>query len=154
MRDVSSFLLTHKLTEQYRLRDAVVSRATQLYKDLEQAYDGEHFKNVPRAGLVDLGIWLCQAYSTAATMQRSLNAAERVLSCSGFHVEVERGILSVKRIRASLNNHVVDAAVYAAHAHFYQGQSKLGKQYEDFGKELYRTLYGQLRGFDERYKKD
>ena len=154
LREVSSLLLAHKLTKEYRPRDAVVSRATQLYKDLEQAYDIEHFKDVPRAGLVDLGIWLCQAYSTTATMQRSLNAAERVLSCSGFHVEVEKGILKVKLIRASLNSHVVDAAVYAAHAHFYQGQSKLGKQYEDFARGLYRTLYGELRGFDERYKKD
>ena len=154
LREVSSFLLAHKLTQQYRPGDAVVNRATQLYKDLEKAYDGKHFEKVPRAGLVDLGIWLCQAYSTAATIQRSLDTAEKVLSCAGFHVDVQKGILSVERIRASLDSHVIDAAVYAAHAHFYQGRRELGKQYEDFARKLYGTLYGELRGFDERYTKD
>jgi hypothetical protein len=41
--------------------------------------------------------------------------------------------------------------MYAAHACFYYGNLGLGKQYEEFAKERYLTMNGELRGFGERY---
>ena len=151
LREVSSFLSTHKFTQQYEPKWATVSRANHLYHDLDDAYDGNHFENLPRIGLVDLGIWLCQAYSTASTHQKSLEAAKKVLHHSGYHVKVEEETLAVSHTCASLSVHVVDAAVYAARAHSFMGQTELGKQYNYFARDLYSTLFGEMRGFLERY---
>jgi len=48
---------------------------------------------------------------------------------------------------------VADAGVYPAHAYKFLGQEEVSKQFMDFAKETYRTMNGELRGFEDRYGK-
>ncbi|KAF2158367.1 hypothetical protein M409DRAFT_61719 [Zasmidium cellare ATCC 36951] len=76
-----------KLVRTCQPRQATVGQANYIYKSLEEAYDEETFQDVPRAGLIDLGTWTCQAYSLLLEPQKSLIVVEKVLRDSGLHVE-------------------------------------------------------------------
>lgn len=151
--EVNAFLSAHQLTGHSQPTKDAIKRAKQLYKDLEKAYDGTHYENVPRMGLVTLGVWLCQIHSQASDYVQSLNAANAVLGHVGFHVKVNRGDLIVKRTNAHFNLHPVDAAMHAAAVYDQRGQSGVAKQYVDLARNMYLTLFGELRGFVKRYPK-
>ena len=147
---VSSFIQAHIPSQNYQPKQADIQRAVKLYWCLEKAYRSEHFEIVLRLGLIDTGAWLCQIYKNPETIQNSLNFAEKVLLCSGYGFKIKDDNLCVTRRCAYLDVYVVDAAVHAADVHIDQGNTKLGEQYEDIAKELCMTLFGELRGFDER----
>jgi len=59
--------------------------------------------------------------------------------------------LVVDRTHCHFEGMAVDAAMYAAHALYTQGQKKLGAQYEGFAREAWRVLHAETRGFRERF---
>ena len=152
LEEVSSLLSAHKQTLQYFPNRATISKAEKLYGLLEGTYDKRVFQDVPRLGLVDIGIWLCQAFSTSSTPQKAINIAIRVLQDLGFDITIRGTSVAVNR-RGVVNTEAVDAAVYASHSHLYLKNNQTAKQLEDLAKEMYRTLHGELRGFKDRYEK-
>lgn len=130
---------------------ASITRAEQLFEKTEKTYDAEAFKDSPRLGLVDLGIWLCRAYHTTNAPKKLTAAAEGVLRNLGFIVKVEGQTLSISREFCHLEGSAIEAAMRAAHAYRGQGKKKLGDEFEKLGREFYVTMHGEARGFKANY---
>lgn len=130
---------------------ASITRAEQLYEKTEKTYDAEVFKDSPRLGLVDLGVWMCRAYHTTNAPKKLTAAAETVLRNLGFILQIDGQSLSTKRGFCHLEGSAIEAAMRAAHAYRGQGKKELGDEFEEFGRELYVTLHGETRGFRENY---
>lgn len=130
--------------------DDTIKRAKQVYRALEKTYDGDHYQTVPRLGLINLGVWLSQMTSSN---RQCADTATAVLRNAGFQIEVKNAVLNVQRTRAHLDSAVVDAAMHAGIAYKALDQPGVGKQFDDLGRELHRTLVGELRGFNDRYQR-
>lgn len=130
---------------------ASIAHAERLYEKMDMTYDVEAFKDSPRLGLVDLGIWLSRAYHTTNAPKKLTSAAEGVLRNLGFVVQINEQTLNIKRDYCHLEGSAIEAAMRAAHAYRGQGRKKLGEEFEKLGRELYVTLHGETRGFKANY---
>lgn len=149
--EVGEFLSVHHFTEVAEPDKKTVAAAEKLYARLESAYDKKIFQNVPRLGLAQLGLWLCQACEFSKQPRKTIDAAIDTLQKLGFGVVVEKGKVRFDRKHSMLTEVAVDAAVFAAHAYASQGDVGIGMQFEDFAKQQYRIMFGELRGFVEKF---
>ena len=130
---------------------ASVLRAERLFEKIEKTYDETAFKDSPRLGLVDVGIWLCRAYQSTNDPKKLTAAAEAVLRNLGFIMQVEGEKLSVRREFCHLEGSAIEAAMRAAHAYRGMGRKKLGGEIEALGREFYVTMHGEAKGFKANY---
>lgn len=126
-------------------------RAERLYERMEGTFDQNAFKDSPRLGLVDLGIWLCRAYHTTNAPKKLTAAAEALLRNLGFMITIGGQELEVRREHCHLEGSAIEAAMRAAHAYRGQGKKQLGDDFERLGSEFYVTMHGETRGFKEKY---
>ena len=129
----------------------LVARAERLLAEIESTYDERLFNGLPRAGLIDLSLWVCMAYTFSYDNRKVLSKALAVMRNAGFLVTIARGRVAIDRSHGCSENAVIDAAMYAAGSHYNQGQMGLGKQFEAFAKEQYQIMHGRMGGFKERY---
>jgi tetratricopeptide (TPR) repeat protein len=146
-----SLLSDHSLSKQHLNRKVSIGQAENLLTKLQATYDEATFENRPRLGLVSPGFWLCQAYSSTRSHERVIKSSIALLRDLGFIVSIEKQSVSIDRRNCQPEGTAMDAAMYAAHAFKSQKKTIVGDQLEDFAKSLYLTMYGEMRGFEERY---
>lgn len=147
---IGKFLVTRQQSETYHPDKATIRRAEELFTKLEGSYDKSVFGDLPRLGLVELNLWLCQAYAAPATAPQLLKAAIQLLRNAGFHV-TSAGTVLFDRSSGMIEASAVDAAVYAAHANSALSRPYIAQQFNDLARGMYRTLHGDLHRFDSRY---
>ncbi|KAK5130014.1 hypothetical protein LTR08_002530 [Meristemomyces frigidus] len=150
VQEINQFLRPHKPTAQYRPREAIVNTAEQIYARLEQTYDPKLFQNLPRIALAHLGFWLCHARISGPETV-TITSAMRVLRSLGYSVVVSGGSVQFDHTHCHLLDLAIDAAMYAAQAYLAKGEAGIGNQFEGFAMGLYRTMFGEMGGFKERY---
>lgn len=151
IKESKTLLNTYTLSTTFQPDRATITKAEKLYGKLEATYDKKLFEYVPRLGLVELGRWLCTAYHTGFMPNKVIDTAQRILHNLGYGVSIVGKVLHIDRAHCKLDSAAIDAAMYAAHAYISHGDSEIGKQFEDFAKEMYIVMHGHLRGFASRY---
>ena len=132
-----------------------IELAESLRSQLESTYAEDAFRALPRLALVDIGLWLCQAHNLQYNASKVVTCAIEVLRDLGFFVAIdEERQLTVNRAHCHLEIAAVDASMHAASACDYEGDDGLCQQFRKLAKDLYRTLYAELRGFHVRYDGD
>lgn len=149
--EASSFISVQKQKTMPIPDKATIERAKQFYQKIEKTYDDRIFNGVPRLGLVALAKWLCIVYSKPETTKLSLEWSLRFFRNLGFAITIQDKLLTIDRKNAHLDSNAIDAAVFAAHASFIQGNGIIGAQFEQFARDLYRLFNGDLRGYELRY---
>ncbi|KAK4543021.1 hypothetical protein LTR36_006019 [Oleoguttula mirabilis] len=151
VEDAKQFLKTHGPSAKSQPSTATITKAEKLYAKLQDTYDKQLFHDTPRIALVSLGIWLCQVRTHKPVPSVIIATAMGVLRDLGYSVVTAGPRVQFDRTHCHLESAAIDAAMYAAQSYIAQGEPGLGLQFEGFAKELYRTLYGEVRGFEERY---
>ena len=152
--EAETLMKSHQQSATARPSKDVVARAQNLYSQIAATYDDKTFKDMPRLGLIDLGLWLLNAQPPMANPQNVIDRAVEILRNCGYGVAfIKGGGKDVKFDPAHwfLHSGVADAAMHAAHACFFRGDEGLGGQFEAFAKEVYEIRLGTLVGFGERY---
>jgi len=80
-----------------------------------------------------------------------IDVALSALRNMGYHIYIKKSKVTIDRTNGYLVSYTVDAAVYAGQAHLNLNKPRLAKQFGGFAKETYLVLYGELRGFTQRY---
>ena len=130
---------------------STLAQVEKLLVQLANTYDERKFENKPRLGLVAPGLWLCQAYKEQALHDKLLETATGLLRNLGFVVTINGQGVDIERSHCLVEGRTMDAAMYAVHALRAKGEGKAARQMEDLAKELYLLMYGELRGFEDRY---
>ncbi|TKA77493.1 hypothetical protein B0A55_05364 [Friedmanniomyces simplex] len=118
--------------------------------DLEATYN-KPTSAKPRLALINLGQWLCQAHNLASSQRKVIDCATRLLGDLGYGITVKKQKLIIDCARGCPEIAAVDAAMYAARAHYSLGERTLGRQFEEFAEGFWMVLYAEKRGFGERY---
>ncbi|KAK5682701.1 hypothetical protein LTS10_005831 [Elasticomyces elasticus] len=150
-KEVEKFLGSNRLTLQSRAGAASIRKAEKFCADLEATYDPAMYAGKPRLALVSLGQWLCQAHNFESSQRQVIACANRSLANLGYGIKILRKKLTIDYTHCHTEATAIDAAMYAAHAHRYLGEENLGLQYTKFAKQLWETLYGELKWFKERF---
>ena len=149
--EVNHFLTTNRQSENYPPDTDTIVKGEQLYIEIETTYPEHVFKDVPRLGLIGLSLWLCAARHTAFTPQKVIDNAIETLRNMGYMIDISGPTVLVDRTRAYLDMAAIHATMYATHALIQKGNRDIASQMEDFAKELYVTLFGELRGFEKQF---
>jgi tetratricopeptide (TPR) repeat protein len=128
-----------------------IEQAARMYDRLEKAHDSTKFDNLPRPGLLGLGLWLCHAYTAANEHDEVAKSSNRLLRDLGLLVRTESDAMAVHRKYCLLEPRAVDAAVYATKSYRAMGDDKASQYMAGLAREFYQTLNGEMRGFDDRY---
>lgn len=153
IKEADTFVTTHKQDSHIATSADWIKKGEALYAKLQATYNSDLFKTVPRLGLEHLESWLCRAYESPATPRKATEAALKHLENSGFKIVVKNKQVKIDRRTGCVMPTVIDAGVYAAHAYKFLDQEAVSKHFMDFAKETYRTMNGELRGFEDRYGK-
>lgn len=133
---------------------AMIGKVEQLFANIKSTYDdGKAFENRPRLGLVVPGLFLCQAYKASGSNDKVICTATALLQDLGFIISITGKKVSIDRRRCRLEGTAIDAAMYASSAYHGRGDADLGRRMEEFAKNLYLIMNGEMRGFEEKYKK-
>ena len=130
---------------------STLAQVEKLIIQLTNTYDERKFENKPRLGLVAPGLWLCQAYKEQAQHKKILEAATGLLRNLGFVVMIKGTTVDVERNHCLVEGRAMDAAMFAAHALRATGKGEAARQMEDLAKGLYLVMFGEMRGFEDRY---
>jgi hypothetical protein len=165
---LETFLADNKLIQR-QLANKILVKAEILYIDLTSAYNSFMPADMPRLGLINLALWLSQAYTIKGRLEPTYQKTLEALEYAGFRVVFEQGIFStiamrdnqsearkIKIVRSTacvLDGRAIDAAVYAAHCFFSVGKMAVGKAYQSLALEFYHTAggYGAHRDYEKRY---
>ena len=128
-----------------------IEQAARMYERLEKTYDSKKFDNLPRPGLLALGLWLCQAQTSANDYAGVIKSSNLLLRDLGFFVQSESDAVVVSRQYCLLEPRAVDAAIYATKAYRSTVNDKASQHTAGLAREFYETLNGEMRGFDDRY---
>ena len=94
---------------------------------------------------------MTQAYTSPDTPRKVVDAAYRMLQDMGYTLIPSGRALTIDRSKACVHHTTTDAAFYAARAHLILGNIAIAEQFRDLAIETYRTLFGTLHGFGDRY---
>jgi tetratricopeptide (TPR) repeat protein len=163
---VETFLAKSKM-KQRQLANEVLVTGERLYRDVIAAYDTFMPANMPRLGLIDLALWLSQAYTIQGRREPTYQKALEALEYAGFRVIFEQGIFNtiamhdnrsqarrinvVRSTTCLLDGRAIDAAVVAAHCFFSVGKMAVGKAYQSLALEFWDTACGQRRDYEKKY---
>ncbi|KAK5723704.1 hypothetical protein LTR15_005403 [Elasticomyces elasticus] len=169
-KEVEKFLGSNRLTLQSRASAANIRKAEKFHamnhakrcpphrastdsqsQDLVATYDPAVYAGKPCLALIGLGQWLCQAHNFESSQRQVIACANRSLANLGYGIKIVRKKLTIDYTHRHTEATAIDAAMYAAHAHRYLGEENLGLQYTKFAKQLWETLYGELKWFKERF---
>jgi len=129
-----------------------ITKAQQLYREINATYDPKLFtKDVPRLGLYALSAWLFQAQRTRKTVPELIKCGMLPLKDLAFAINVKGDTATFDRSAGMVSPMAVNAAVYVANGHSEMGRKRLAGQFYAFAKEMYVTLFGELRDFVELY---
>ncbi|KAK0847623.1 hypothetical protein LTR03_006182 [Friedmanniomyces endolithicus] len=132
---------------------ANIRKAEKMLTELKATYDYVgSARNRPDLALTGLGTWLCQAHISASSPRKVIACANRLLGDLGYGVSIANNTVVIDHASGCPGTSAVDAAMYAAHAHYSLGERKLGGHYEMFAERLYVVMLGEKRGFAERYE--
>lgn len=151
IRDASAFLSSHTLALQNNTNRRDIAQAEALFSRLRTTYDDRIFERNPRLGLVDLGLWLCEAYDRNGLHDKLDKAAIGLLGDLGYVVVLAGQKLDIDRRYCHCVSTAIEAALYAAKAHRIQGDAAIEKQTEEFARGLYWMMNGETREFDDKY---
>lgn len=151
VREGQAFLTSNRQSALARPGLTTIAKAQRLYDQLKATYDEKLFENMPRLGLIDLGLWLLSAQPQNGNTKIVIDRAIEVLRSCGYGIKLKGRKLEVDRSHCYMHSGAMDAAMHAAHAHYFKGDMVVGRKFEEFGKELYVTRGGTLMGFVERY---
>ncbi|TKA77483.1 hypothetical protein B0A55_05367 [Friedmanniomyces simplex] len=149
-KEAVSFLASNELSTQRQANAASLLKAEKLRTDLEATYN-KPTSAKPRLALINLGQWLCQAHNLASSQRKVIDCAIRLLGDLGYGITVTKQKLVIDYARGCPEIAAVDAAMYAARAHYSLGEQKLGGQFEEFAEGFWVVLYAEKRVFGERY---
>ena len=130
----------------------MIGKVEQLFAKLKSTYDGKAFEHRPRLGLVVPGLWLCQAYKASGSNDKVISTAISLLQDLGFSITITGKKVSIDRSRCQLEGTAIDAGMYASSAYHGRGDADVGRRMEEFAKNLYLIMTGEMRGFEEKYK--
>ncbi|KAK3723646.1 hypothetical protein LTR37_001527 [Vermiconidia calcicola] len=147
VKDINAFLADHRQSTSTPASKAAIDNAVMLYSKMESTYTGELFKLLPRIGLVQLSLWICTKQSGASGPAKVVDAAITVLRNLGCEVQLSGPNITIDRTHGYLQPAAVHAVMYAAQACFQQGKLDMYTELKRIGKEMYVTLYGELRAF-------
>ena len=129
--------------------------AEKLYSQIDATYPEAAFRNISKLGLVELSQWLCLCYSTMRGFGmgagKPMEAAVRVLRNLGYVITHTDSTVHVDRSNCLPDARGVWGAIHAARACLVQGDQHGGDQYKKLAKELYLTLYGEMRGLEKTF---
>lgn len=153
VEEIERLMKNNTLTATSRPSKETVAKAQKLYTQIAATYDDKIFKDRPRLGLADLGLWLLNAQPPMANPRNVIDRAVEILRNCGYAVNFVKGGKEVKLDTKNCFLHLatLDAAMHAAAACSFNGQDALGRQFEDFAKKVYEIRMGTLIGFKERY---
>jgi hypothetical protein len=147
----TEFMSKNKSQDGVKFEKKTIDQAARLYERLEKAFDSKKFDGMPRPGLIGLGSWLCQAYSSNDNHTKSIESSLRLLRDLGFILRIENDELRLERHQCLLEIRSVEASVYAAKAYKAAGNTVAGRKMTELAQGLYEILNGELRGFDDRF---
>jgi tetratricopeptide (TPR) repeat protein len=163
---LADFQNKHNCTKSDQVNKYVVDQAETLYHDLGSAYGDLRAEEIPRLGLLHLATWLCKAYGTMNEWDKALQKALEALQHAGLRVALKAShsttnpydVVSVKRkvtVKRSepclVDPRAVDAAFHASVCCSRSGKLADAKAYQGLALELFRTVYGEQKGYVERY---
>ena len=149
---VRTLLSAQSSSSQQQNDKTMIGKVEQLSAKIKSTYDGKAFENRPRLGLVVPGLWLCQAYKSSGSNDKVISTAVALLQDLGFIVTITGKKVSIDRRRCQLEGTAIDAAMYASSAYHGRGDADVGRRMEEFAKNLYMIMNGEMRGFEEKYK--
>lgn len=151
-QEVQALMAANQQSASFHGNKATIREAERLYQKINATYDADIFTgDVPRLGLYALGEWLCHAHTSPTTVPKSIACGMSLLKDLAFAITVKGNSVTFDRSTGLVSSMSVTAAAYVANGHFFLGRKRLAKQFIAFAKEMYITLYGELRGFVERF---
>ena len=132
---------------------ALLPQADEIYARLESTYDPEVFKNLPRLGLCQLGLWIARVYLNQGKYSKVTTNALTVLRDHGYFTTVQGDSIKIDRTHCHISPEIVDAAIYATNAFQQRGKWGIAGELQAFAKESYRVLYGTMRDVEKLYGK-
>ena len=147
-----TLLSTQSSSSQQQSHKTTIGKVEQLFAKLKSTYDGKAFENRPRLGLVVPGLWLCQAYKASGSNDKVISTAVALLHDLGLIITITGKKVSIDRRRCQLEGTAIDAAMYASSAYHSRGDAEVARRMEEFAKNLYLIMTGEMRGFEEKYK--
>jgi tetratricopeptide (TPR) repeat protein len=92
---LGTILSKHKLSQERQVANEVIVKVEKLHRDLTSAYGCFMPASMPRLGLIDLDLWLYQAYSINGRREAAYQKAIDALKRAGFRVVLERQTSSI-----------------------------------------------------------
>ena len=149
--EMTTLLSANPVSDTQAPNDKKIAQIKKRLGGIESTYDKQAFDNRPRLALVAPGLWLCQAYHRKGQWNDVDKLALAVLRDLGFVVIITEDKIVIQRDYCHLIDEAIRASMFAIRAYQKLERANPAKQMEAFAKELYGTLNGTMRGFDEGY---
>ena len=151
VQEVEDFLNSHPHPRTQYPSLYTIYMAEKLYWKLEREHDDALFNKEARPDLIKLSEWLALSYLDKFSRSKVRRAAIDVLINMGYGISQAGTSLKFDRTNEVLEQRTIDAAMYAAYVYYISGWGSEANQLQEFAEELYKTAYGETKGFKEMY---
>ena len=142
------FVQKNVITRQSRPSNDTFAEAEVLLQQITATYPEDIYHGLPRLAIVPMDEWFVRAYSVMGCHGKVIQYASAVLRDLGYQFRLGGSDVIFDRANCILSPLAVDSLMYIAGVKYAQGYKLVGEKIRDLAKEAYRTLNGELSGFD------
>lgn len=147
--EIWATMSTHRQQSSEAPSDKWATRIGKRLQGLESTYDKEAFEGLPLLAIAYMDAFFSQIYRLKKQWSKVADRALTALRHFGFDVVASERKITIARNHVHLVPETIHATKLATEAYGKLGQAELADQTENLAKNLYLTLYGNMRGFDD-----